>query len=472
MKSIFNYTLLLAGRQKYLQVLSAILLFLFVIVAFNGVIAHKTKLQNFEVAKQEVRKSWLNQGQQNPHNSAHYGHYVFQPVGAMQFLDNGVRAFTGTVIRLEAHAQNEATFSPAQDRTELSRFSELNFAWLLQVLIPLFVIIVCFNAVSTDRENQNLKLLASQGISNSSYLWGKILANYSIILGISALGLLTQLVAYITISEGDNNFSISTLSFWFCLYVVYLLVITTLSTLVSAWSKQSKTSLVVQIVSWVLLVIIMPKITANVGGKLFPLEHKYDFKNALREDRNKGINGHDPEDKRAIVFQDSLLKHYKVKTVKELPVNADGLVMQADENYANLIYDKHFGRIRNTISAQNSISKWSSFVNPYLAIRNSSMSLSGSDFNSQLDLYAQAEIYRRYLINELNTKMAYGGSKTDDWDWKVPVGYWETVRDFDYSETSLSQSIQNSKVELLAMAAWLLVIMIGVFFTSKNLSLI
>ena len=79
-------------------------------------------------------------------------------VTAMHFLDNGIRSFAGSILRLEAHAQNEAAFSPAEDKTELSRFGDMSFAWMLQVLMPLFIILLCFNAVNADRENQNLKL--------------------------------------------------------------------------------------------------------------------------------------------------------------------------------------------------------------------------------------------------------------------------------------------------------------------------
>ncbi len=165
MKTIFLHTITNALRQKYLQVLVVILFLLFGLVALNSVIAYKAKLQSFEKVRQSVRTAWLNQGPQNPHSSAHYGSYIFQPVDAMQFLDNGIRPFAGSILKLEAHAQNEATFSPVQDKSELSRIGELNFAWMLQVLLPLFIILLCFNAVSTDRESQNLKLLAAKALA-------------------------------------------------------------------------------------------------------------------------------------------------------------------------------------------------------------------------------------------------------------------------------------------------------------------
>ena len=472
MQNIFSHTITLALRQKYLQVLAAVLLLLFALVAFNSVIAYKAKLQSFEKAKQTVRTAWLSQGPQNPHSSAHYGHYIFQPVGAMQFLDNGIRYFAGSILRLEAHAQNEAAFSPAQDKTELSRFGDMSFAWMLQVLMPLFIILLCFNAVSADRESQNLKLLAAQGISNSNYLWGKILALYSIVLSLSLTGLAIQLVAYVALAKSNTQLPFTDVAVWAMLYAVYLFIITSISVLVSAWAKQAKTSLLMQLAAWVLVMLVLPKITANAGATLYPLEHKVVSTKALREDREKGIDGHNPQDERSKQFKDSLLKKYGVDSMSKLPVNSDGLLMQADEEYANIVYDKHFKRIRQTITNQNSISKYTSFINPYLAVRNTSMAICESDFSSHLNRLAEAEQYRRYLIKTLNDKMAYGGSKTGDWDWKVDASYWQTIKDFTYPSTTIKQNLQSHSTEIAALLLWLLLMLIGVNLTAKKLTVL
>lgn len=478
MKIIFFHTIRTALRQKYIQVLTGILLVLFTLVSLNGVIAHKTKTEGFEKARQTVRQAWLNQGPQNPHNSAHYGHYIFQPVGAMQFLDNGIRPFAGSVLRLEAHAQNEAAFSPVQDKTELSRFGDMSFAWMLQVLMPLFIILLCFNTVNTDRENQNLKLLAAQGVGNSNYLWGKILALYSIVFALTSTGLLIQLAAYALFAKGGQPVEPDNAFVWLLMYCLYLFILTTLSVLTSAHVRQARSSLLIQLAAWILLMLVLPKITAGAGAALFPLEHKAVFTKALRDDREKGIDGHNPKDERSKKFMDSVIAHYKIDTseVKDvnaaLPVNVDGLVMQADEEYSNIVYDKHFKRIRQTISQQNSISMYASFINPYFAIRNTSMNISQSSFNNHLNLLSEAEHYRRYLIKTLNDKMAYGGSKTGDWLWKVDVKYWETVKDFSYPSVSISTSLQQSKTELAALAVWILFSMLGITITAKKLNVL
>lgn len=473
MQTIIKLTLISAWRSRYLQIFGIVLLIAFVVSAINNVLVLKTKEQKFEMARQEVRQAWLNQEPQNPHNAAHYGHFVFKPVYAIQILDDGIGQFAGSILRLEAHAQNDPKFSPAEGRTESSRFGEISFSWLFQIVMPLFIIMLCFNAVSADREQENLKLLAAQGISNKSYLAAKIISNFLIITVLALAGLIIQCV---TINRLLNTITSSQDmlqgAVWFAVYLLYFLIVVSLSVLGSAWVKSSKNSLLLQVALWVLLLIIMPKLTANIGSQLYPLQQRTAFEKAFRLDEEKGINGHDPKSERYKKFEDSLLKKYKVDSVSQLPVNVDGLTMDAGENYGNMVFDKHFGKIRNTIQQQNSISKYASFINPFLAIRNLSMGLSQSDYQHQLKFVEDAENYRRYLMNNLNLKMAYGGSKTNDWDWKVDATYWQTVKDFEYMRPSFTWSMKNYKYEAAILLTWLLLSVLLFAFTANKMKLL
>lgn len=472
-RTIIKLTLTNAWRSRHLQIFAGILMIAVIVSAINNVLVLKAKEKQFEMARQEVRTAWLNQGPQNPHNAGHYGHYLFKPVYGVQTLDYGIGQFTGSVLRLEAHAQNDPKFSPAESRTESSRFGEISFSWLLQILMPLFVILLCFNAVSADREQENLKLLAAQGISTKNFLAGKIMANFLVIAALAFVGLIIQwMVVTLMANTSKTPQDLLHGTVWFGVYLLYFLILVTLSVLGSAWVASSKNSLLLQVSVWVLLIVIMPKLTANIGTQLYPMEQKTAFSKALKSDREKGIDGHNPADERGKQFEDSLLKKYKVDSLNKLPVNADGLLMQADEDYANIVYDKHFSRIRTLIQQQNNISKYASVFNPFLAVRNLSMGLSQSDYQHQLKFVADAELYRRYLINNLNTTMAYGGSKTGDWDWTVDSKYWQTVKDFDYARPSFLWSVKNYAHEAAMLLLWTIISALFFVFTVNKMKLL
>jgi ABC-2 type transport system permease protein len=468
MWNITKMTLLQAFRMRYVQVMGLLMVILFVLVSINGTRVHKARLQGYENASKSMRQAWETIGAVNPHNSAHYGHIIFQPVTGMQVLDNGIRPYTGGMLRLEAHKQNEPTFSAAQQRTELSRFGDFSLAWVLQMLLPLFLLLTTFQWVSSDRENQTLRLMAAQRLSPLQYLAGKSLA--AILLGVSmlALGIAIQYGIFYAAGAGIP-IPAGHLALWLGAFSTYIVVLSLLSIGISATIKNSTAALTLLLSIWVLWMIVMPPVTANLGAARYPVEHRQAFNTALADDRKKGIDGHNPADERIKQFEDSLLAHYKVSTMDSLPVNADGLIMQADEYYANMVYDKHFARVRTTLLKQNTITRNASITNPYLAVRNLSMGLTQSDMQHHLQLLEDAEEYRRMLIRTLNEKMAYGGSKTGDWDWAPDSTWYATLPDFSYKAPLLKSTLSWYRTEWFALFLWIVAGVIGLVVQSKKL---
>ncbi|WP_052732375.1 ABC transporter permease [Hymenobacter terrenus] len=135
-------------------------------------------------AQAERRAEWLGQGEKHPHIATHFGTFVFKPKTGLSFFDYGLDAYTGTSVYLEAHYQHEFMFRPAQDYSALIRFGELSGALVLQVLLPLLVIFLCFGAITRERESGTLRLLLSQGVSSRRLAWGKVLAYYALVLAL------------------------------------------------------------------------------------------------------------------------------------------------------------------------------------------------------------------------------------------------------------------------------------------------
>jgi len=461
-------TLIQALRQRYVQVISLMLLLIFVLVSWNGTRVHKMRNAAYTEATLTMRNAWSTQGAVNPHNSAHYGHIVFQPVTAMQVLDNGVQPYAGGMLRLEAHKQNEPAFSAAQQRTELSRFGDFSLAWVLQVLMPLFIILLGFNIVSADFENDTIKLIAAQGPHPFQYLLGKALSILLIALILLYAGVTIQYVIYYAAGSGVPMEAAHLVS-WLGTYTLYVIVISVLSVALSAALKNSTASLSMQLAGWILWMIIMPRVTANLGANMYPVEHRLAFNTTLAEDRKKGIDGHNPADQRIKAFEDSLLTHYKVSKLDSLPVNADGLIMQADENYSNLVYDNHFTRIRNTLDNQNKVSRYGALLNPFLAARNLSMGIAQSDYKHYLQLVYDAEQYRRYLVQTLNEKMAYGGSKAGEWDWAPDSTWYASLPDFVYQKPTLKTTLYWYSTEWLSLCLWVCLATAWLLWIGRNL---
>ena len=67
-----------------------------------------------------------------------------------------------------------------------------------------------------------------------------------------------------------------------------------------------------------------------------------------------------------------MLAEYGVDSLKNLPINFDGIVMQEDEEYGNQVWDKHFGNNYNLLRKQN-FSINCQVLNPFASLQSASM---------------------------------------------------------------------------------------------------
>jgi ABC-2 type transport system permease protein len=444
-----------AFRDKRFWIIAVLVWGLLLSAALVGFVNYRKIQKERSEASKIVNAEWQNQGDKNPHSAAHYGSFAYRPKSPLSFLDFGTDTYTGMSVRMEAHRQNDAVFSPAQETSSLIRFGELSTAFVLQVLLPLIIIFLCFGAFTKEKEDKTLQILYSQGISMQTLAWGKILGFSGIVLCL-VLPLLAVILA-LMFAQSEVAFSGTWLlrsGILLVCYLAYLFGFVVVSVWVSARAKSSRTSLLSLLVFWVLACVIIPKTTVNLASNIYPVPSSFAFQQAIKEDESKGIDGHNPEDERAEILKKQVLAQYKVDSVSQLPVNFDAIQMQEGEKYTSMVYQKHFTGLQNTFNKQNKLSEIVGLINPFLAIRQASMALSGSDYVSHANFQQQAEAYRYKLVETMNNYMR-DNSKTGDWYFTVNKNLWSKVPDFQYNEPSFSTVLGNNSLAFLALGFWL-----------------
>ncbi len=454
-------------RSRVAMILLIVLLLLSGFTVWQAYKSFDKEQQIRTNAAKYMRNKFLSQGEVNPHSAAHYGHFVYKPLSALSVLDEGVNPFTGVSLRLEGHRQNETLFSPSQNSSSLIRFGELNLGLVLQILFPLLIIFVCHNVITEEKEKGRLSIILTQGATLRQLVWSKILS-FSIVWVISLT--ISMGVLLLTTSFGKQSIQMDRFLGLFLLYSLYYFIITSLSVYVSAKSRTSSNALIIMLFGWLICTVLLPKATANIGENVVPLMSRVELEKKINEDNKNGINGHDPSNERTQRFKDSLLKVYQLDSLERLPVNLDGLLMQEDEEYHNIVYDKHLGNVQLQINRQNSISTYSSWLNPFAAIRSVSASLSGTDIHHHFDFTTKAEDYRRAIIKKMNNEQAYGGSKTGDWKWAVKADFWNDIDDFNYHQPDLKWALRHNSIEIMALLTWLLIAVLCIHFTSNYIS--
>ena len=237
---------------------------------------------------------------------------------------------------------------------------------LLQFIIPLFLIFLSFNSYTQERDSGRLKLLIVQGASLKNIVFSKIISVWLIGCALLLVTVFVQL--FFNSSQLTLDILIRLIVFGLS-YGIYYFILISLTTFLSLFFKSSTGALSLTVVIWVLWVVFFPKIFGNAVEKMKPLPTRVDFQTEMTKDRSQGIDGHNPSDARREKLIASTLKEYGISELSELPVNFRGILMQADEEYGNSVWDKHFGSLYNQLQTQKNIYQFTGIINPFASLQ-------------------------------------------------------------------------------------------------------
>jgi ABC-2 type transport system permease protein len=447
-------------HQKGLFMLLFIFLAVLAYVTTNSWIAFEKHHHVVEHHQDESRKSWDNNPDKHPHRMAHFGSFVFRAQHPLSIFDSGIESYTGNAIFLEAHKQHTANFSEASLSTGLVRFGDLNSTMLLQLILPLIIFFLGYASITSEKETGTLKIMHIQGAKIKEILLGKSLGLFFV----SAIFFLPAFIALWSIGFLENHNLENSVAIRSLLitvsYILFYMILCFVTVIISGKSQTSNKALLSLLGIWLLFFIITPKMAQVAGNSIHPNLSKIAFKAAIEEEISKQGDSHNPDDPYFNSLRDSILKVYNVTNVKDLPINYSGFVMSKGEEQSAIIYNKQHNKLIDTYKKQNSITNGLVIFNPYLAIKNLSMSFSGTDFDTYVNFLSQTEDYRykqSQYMNEL--QMKFISNKATSSEGKVNViakSYWKSAPKFTYEYISISKTISAQLSAIIALVFWLL----------------
>lgn len=455
-----------------------IFLLLTAYAAVSGIKNYTTQNEIRQTYQSKARQSWEANPDKHPHRMAHFGTFAFRKGHPLSVFDYGLENYTGNAMFLEAHRQNSVNFSEASFSTGVLRFGQLSMATLVQLVLPLILIFIGFSSIASDRENGTLKIIVAQGARSLEIILGKSLGLFSVSLLFfvpMALVVLCSLLIY------DN--ALNTNDIWFrywvllIFYLLFLGIVSITITVVSSVSRTAKNALLKLLGIWLVLFILIPRTAQSIGEYYYPTPTKLVFQNAIEKDVIKIGDSHNPDDPYYKKLKDSVLKANNVTKVTELPFNYGGLVMSKGEKISTILYRKHHKDLLKTYEKQNNISKLIAFINPYLALKQLSMTISGTDFSSYVSFQNQAEEYRYTLAQTMNelqinyispTKVSGSEGKKH----VVDDEHWEAFSDFNHEPISFKKSMTEALTPMLSLLLWSILMIVFVKITIKKMKIV
>lgn len=421
---------------------------------------------------QETSESrFLEQPDRHPHRMVHYGHYVFRSPAPLSIIEPGVDAFTGTSIFLEGHRQNSAMFADQRQSSGMTRFSSLTPSFLLQVLVPLFIILIGYASVTREKEAGTLNIMVTQGINLWHLLLGKYLA-----LTVSGLLMLLPLAiaaAWATIS--GEAFLIT--SSFVAGYILYILVWAGLVLAVSALAKSNSASFASLVGVWIVFCILIPRIGSSSAAALAPSPGKLEADFAVLEELRKLGDGHNAADPAFEQLKKNLLTKYNVDKIEDLPINFRGVVSEYSEKKLTDILNVFAERRMQEELAQAQIARQFGWLTPTTAIRSFSMTIAGTSLETHHRFLREAEQLRFDFVQSLNkvhknvlSYQADMNRHADDKSARVDASNWQILSSFSFEPDTAAVRLSNSVSYAAQLLFWIAAIVFMLRIAVRRLS--
>lgn len=477
-----NRTLVIAAGEIRLMLRSRLALIGLVTLLLLSAIAAATSWRQMEMARlaraanqQAADAAFDRQPNRHPHRMVHYGNYAIRPVGPLAAFDPGVDPFTGTVLYLEGHRQNSATFGAARESSGLIRFGQLTPAFVLQTLAPLLLVFLGFASVARERERGGLRALRAHGASTGQIVAGKALA-----LGCVALVAAAPALLALALTAARSPAEAGVAALVGLGYFLYLAIWVLLIVAGSALARSGQGALVALIALWAVTVVLVPRAAAAWAGLATPLPGRAETELRINADLRRLGDSHNPDDPFFAAFRARLLRQYGVTRVEDLPFNYRGALSAEGERLTSQLFRDYAAEAARIQRAQQAHVLALGWASPAIAVRRASMLGAATDLDTHLAFLERAEAYRFDMVQRLNRLHTEKVSAEDDAArsrdlaaerrTRVTAANWRAIPDFRFDAPAPAARAAGMGAALLILALWLGAALAAAAFAARRLA--
>jgi ABC-2 type transport system permease protein len=358
--------------------------------------------QSIETKREAMLTAWHEQHLKNAHTAVHFGLWVFRPPAPLQALEPGVSEHVGRVVFLEGHRRNPETLAP-RDLAGASTSPTLSPGLLARSVGTLLFLILGVTIAGRDAR-AGIRLPAAGTTSRRPLAAARLL-----MLALLALAVLLPVAVTTLLLQGPFLAMLT----WCAATALLWTTAAAAGLWLGELAGRRAGALPLALLGWAVLAFILPLLAPSLAQRIAPVS-RADFDAVLKAQLTNAVDGHGASAANA-AFMADLLKQYGVERREDLPINADGRLMQADAEARIGAHDKAIAQLRQTLDVQDRWINAFSVASPLLAHERLGTALAGTD-RRHLQAYSDAvETYRRDWVRTLNLDMAKN-TRTGDWE--------------------------------------------------------
>ncbi len=200
------------------------------------------------------------------------GIYLYREPDVLSVLVSGVEGDAARRGRITFYTGSNFDVSKFNSTPILAIFGMLDLSFIVKVILSLFAILFTFDAISGEKEQETLKLNFANSLKRGTFIIGKLIGNFILLLIPFVLPLILGLLIVeftpgIDFSSDDwIRILLITLAF-----VLYLLVFYSMGMMVSALTKRPVVSFLILLMLWVCFTSVVPRVAVLTAQTLEPV---------------------------------------------------------------------------------------------------------------------------------------------------------------------------------------------------------
>jgi ABC-2 type transport system permease protein len=292
----FTYELKLLIRNKWLPILSLLLLISFVFATYNGNYRTKKRIEQIASIEAKVMESDANmlklldsvekgmEVKTNPRRIPNTPMAIgYQHPRTVTMPPNGMSAiaigqsdiFSDIIMPVTVDDDFSIDFTEMTSSVQLL-FGSFDLTFVIIYLLPLLIIAFSYNILSAEKERGALRLLASQPISIYKWIFQKMILRFG---WLSVIMIIALIISFLI--SGIDLFQIQFI--WLIgLILVYMLFWFSLSFLINLVGSSSAKNAAYLIGLWVFFVLLVPSAINQIANSFYPTPSRNKMVNTMR----------------------------------------------------------------------------------------------------------------------------------------------------------------------------------------------
>ena len=463
--------MLLQFRDGRMRLALLVLLAALLAACVSGWLQFKQAAREQHLFEEEAREQWLTQGERHPHRAAHFGTYVTKPELSLAFFEPGLRPFAGQTLWLEAHDRPAFANVPAEDDLTLTLGPGASSgAAILQMLGGLLALCMGALAVATDRESGVLRQVLAQGTGIRTWLAGKTLGLAGVLaIPVCVAGIAMFAGALLGAPDGTRADAAARAGILLLTNALLLWALLAVGVAISAVTASTRAALTAALALWIGGFVLAPRASATVAEWLAPSPTLAEYRAATSKVFDDGFDSRGGYSAQLTALEQETMRRYAVTRLADLPVGFSGIRMKHMDGWSAEVDDREYARLQRTYSHQFAIRMGVALLAPYIAARNLSQGMAGTDWTHYQHFLAAAERYRRKFGGQMNS-LIEDRVVGERWEMDGTNADWETVEPLRYSLPDVRWAVVQQVFPALILVAWATVAAAACFaFASRRL---